>query len=271
MSCSVISPSASPRVGFPSHRTNAPLVSILRSTAAGRTPLASPRTPGGRKAAIIEAAVTDYFSVGAYEGSTRTPISTPAPLGVGAPYNSPRIGFALAVAESKQRGLDLSSLDASLAALGQASPALSSPNANAYGPMSFAAAGSALSHHHHHHARSFASPNAQQSSLSSRRRPSLRISDLPPVVLPDLHSLDQLAVPSRDMARGDSDASATTTSSEITLTSRRVYAGNTPGGGAGGLVGLGFGPGGANDSYGGKRIPTPYPERKAWIEDEDVY
>jgi len=262
MSCAVVSPSASPRVGFPSHRTNAPLVSILRSTAA-RTPLASPRTPGGRKAARIEAAVTDYFSAGNYEGSTRTPISTPAPLGVGAPYNSPHIGFALAVAESKQQGLDLSSLDASLAALGggQASPALSStqsPYSNNY-PMSFAFAGSALSQHR----RTF-SPNPS-SSLSSRRRPSLRISDLPPVVLPDLHSLDQLTVPSEDMTRGDSDASATTTSSEITLTARRVYAGNTPGGG--GLIGLGFG----GESNGGKRIPTPYPERKAWLEDEDVY
>jgi len=67
------------------------------------------------------------------------------------------------------------------------------------------------------------------------------------------------------MTRGDSDASATTTSSEITLTARRVYAGNTPGGG--GLIGLGFG----GESNGGKRIPTPYPERKAWLEDEDVY
>ncbi|GAA5947096.1 hypothetical protein JCM3765_002152 [Sporobolomyces pararoseus] len=263
MSCAVVSPSASPRVGFPSHRTNAPLVSILRSSNAARSPLASPRTPGGRRAARIEAAVTDYFSTTIYEGSTRTPISTPAPLGVGAPFNSPHIGFALAVAESKQQGLDLSSLDASLAALGggQASPALSahsSPYSNNY-PMSFAFAGSALSH-----ARTF-SPNPS-SSLSSRRRPSLRISDLPPVVLPDLHSLDQLTVPSEGMTRGDSDASATTTSSEVTLTARRVYAGNTPGGG--GLIGLGFGGG---ESNGGKRIPTPYPERKAWIEDEDVY
>ncbi|GAA5876105.1 hypothetical protein JCM16303_007023 [Sporobolomyces ruberrimus] len=260
MSCAVISPSASPRVGFPSHRTNAPLVSILRSNAA-RSPLCSPRTPGGRKAARIEAAVTDYFSVGVYEGSTRTPISTPAPLGVGAPVNSPRIGFALAVAESKQQGLDLSSLDASLAALGggHASPPLASmhsPYTNNYS-MSFGAAAAALSH------RTF-SPNPS-SSLSSRRRPSLRISDLPPVVLPDLHSLDQLSVPSEDMSRADSDASATTTSSEITLTARRVYAGNTPGGG---LVGLGFAGG---ESVNGKRIPTPYPERKAWLEDEDVY
>ncbi|GAA5896513.1 uncharacterized protein JCM6883_006929 [Sporobolomyces salmoneus] len=259
MSLAVVSPAVSPRIGFPSHRTNAPLVSILRSTAA-RTPLASPRTPGGCKAARIEAAVTDYFSVGNYEGSTRTPISTPAPLGVGAPYNSPRIGFALAVAESKQQGLDLSSLDASLAALGggQASPALSSSQ-SPY-PMSFAFAGSALSSH----PRTF-SPNPSW-SLSSRRRPSLRISDLPPVVLPDLHSLDQLSVPSSNMSRGDSDASATTTSSEVTLTGRRAYAGNTPGGG--GLIGLGFGGG---ESSGAKRIPTPYPERKAWIEDEDVY
>ncbi|GAA5844463.1 hypothetical protein JCM3766R1_007132 [Sporobolomyces carnicolor] len=264
MSCAVISPSASPRVGYPSHRTNAPLVSILRTTAA-RTPLASPRTPGGRKAARIEAAVTDYFSVGTYEGSTRTPISTPAPRGVGVPCNSPHIGFALAVAESKQEGLDLSSLDASLAALGGGgrSPALS-PSSSPY-PMSFAFAGATLSNH----ARTFNSPNPS-SSLSSRRRPSLRISDLPPVVLNDLRSLDQLMVPSSNMSRGDSDASATTTSSEVTLTARKVYAGNTPGGRAdgGGLIGLGF----EGDSTGGaKRIPTPYPERKAWIEDEDVY
>ncbi|GAA5922247.1 uncharacterized protein JCM15063_003233 [Sporobolomyces koalae] len=266
MSCAVVSPSASPRVGFPAHRSAAPLVSILRS-GVSRTPLASPRTPGGRKAARIEAAVTDYFSAGIYEGATRTPISTPAPLGMNVPFNSPRVGFALQSAESKQVGLDLSSLDASLAALGQASPALSSTQSPYISSMSFAAAGSALAYH-----RATCSPNPS-SSLSSRRRPSLRISDLPPVVLPDLHSLNQLSVPSRDMTRGDSDASATTTSSEITLTARKVYAGNTPGGGLGeyegGSIGLGFG--GPAGSFGSKRIPTPYPERKSWLEDEDVY
>jgi len=266
MSCAVISPSASPRVGYPSHRNNAPLVSILRSNAAAaRSPLVSPRTPGGRNAARIEAAVTDYFSAGNYEGSCRTPAATPAGFGMGVPLNSPRIGFALACggAGSKNR-LDLSQLDASLAALGQASPQLNSIQSPYISSISFAAAGSALAHH-----VATSSPNPS-SSLSSRRRPSLRISDLPPMVMPDLHSLHHLSVPSRPMDREDSDASATTTCSDVTLTARLEYAGTTPGGDYGGLIGLGFGgPGG--QTVNGKRIPTPYPERKSWLEDEDVY
>ncbi|GAA6064437.1 hypothetical protein JCM10212_006099 [Sporobolomyces blumeae] len=305
MSCSVVSPSASPRVGYPAHRTAAPLVSILRSNPnPPRTPLASPRTPAGLNAARIEAAVTDYFSAGTYEGSTRTPMATPAVGlgfvggGGGASVHSPRTGFAFACAASSAAtskttttraldglGLDLALLDASLACLVNASPALSSTQSPYLGSISFAAAGTHLSHHRQSPVVGVRSPRPNPSSsssssgggLASRRRPSLRISDLPPLVMPDVHlsSLSHLSIPTTgSMTRGDSDASATTTCSELTLTDRLEHAGQTPGG-YGTMVGLGLGAasspgGGGANATNGKRIPTPYPERKAWLEDGDV-
>ncbi|GAA5870232.1 hypothetical protein JCM1840_001596 [Sporobolomyces johnsonii] len=250
MSCAAIAtPVSSPRLAHPTHRTSAPLASILRS----RTPMNSPRSPAPNAAAArIGAVVADYFSAGNYEGSTRTPITTPAAVGA---LNSPRYGFMAGLG-----ALDLHRLDQTLSGL--VDGVASSP---VVGGLSFAAAGSALS------ASSPAPPTPATSSLSARRRPSLRISDLPPLVMPDMQHL--LVVPEAPhLARGDSDA--VSTSSEETITARLEYAGATPGQveGTGYLdLGEGLGLGFAGSSGGvGKRIPTPYPERKAWIEDGDV-
>ncbi|GAA6005525.1 hypothetical protein JCM10207_005236 [Rhodosporidiobolus poonsookiae] len=235
MSC--VTPLASPRLAFPSHRTSAPLASILRSS---RTPLNSPRSPAAR-------AAVEYFSAGfggGYEGATRTPVATPAavgtafPAGCGTALNSPRRGLGLSLHAGAGSGaLDAAALARSLHALaGESTPVAPSP-------LSFAAAGAAFA------PPAVASTSASSAgSLSARRRPSLRISDLPPLVMP------QPSLESLHLLRMGSDASDASAWSEA----------ETVVGGEWAARGLGLGVGAVVD---GKRVPTPYPERRAWIED----
>ncbi|GAA5985926.1 hypothetical protein JCM11641_004830 [Rhodosporidiobolus odoratus] len=244
MSCVAVSPMASPRLALPAHRTSAPLASILRSS---RTPMNSPRSPAAR---AIAANVTDYFSSanGGYEGSSRTPVTTPAAAGTFTALNSPRRGLNGAVGNP----FDASALARTLNAL------QTNRTPVATSPLSFSVAGACLSG-----ASAFGTA-APSSSLSARRRPSLRISDLPPLVMP-APTLDTLHL----MARGISETSYEGSDAETVVD----CAGFTPGAtevDAEDYLGLGHGLGLGVRMVDGKRIPTPYPERKAWLEDGEA-
>ncbi|GAA6043134.1 hypothetical protein JCM8097_004333 [Rhodosporidiobolus ruineniae] len=232
-------PLSSPRLALahgPAHRTSAPLASILRPSSQ-RLPLNSPsvgfaigalRTPAGRLVTT-----GDYFTAG-YEGFTRTPLSTPAPAPATAPsaLNSPSLRRA-GLSAATQGNLDMSGLSRSLAGLsstgGEEHPS----------PFSFAAAGASLSS---------SSPPSAPSSLSARRRPSLRISDLPPLVLPSPPAVELELENLHLMDRGASGSTAGEGSEAETVVTFDVGCGYF-----------------AN----GKRIPTPYPERAAWLEHAD--
>ncbi|BGP12962.1 hypothetical protein JCM10213v2_000879 [Rhodosporidiobolus nylandii] len=243
MSCAVVSPMASPRLAHPSHRTSYPLASILRG-ASSRTPMNSPAAARSPAARAIAASVADYFSLAAGgEGATRTPVTTPAAVGGGlaTAMNSPRRGLGV----SAGNGLDVGALSRSLNALaGDTTPIAPSP-------LSFSAAGACLS---------AASTPAPASSLSARRRPSLRICDLPPLVMPTptLDSLHLLTgLPQTEMARGASETSCDGSEAETVVA-----------GGEWSPLGEGCGLGLKTSS--GRRVPTPYPERCAFLEDAEV-
>ncbi|GAA5892472.1 hypothetical protein JCM6882_005624 [Rhodosporidiobolus microsporus] len=274
-------------LSHPAHRTSYPLPSILRnpfngltpsaafpgaSVGVGRTPVNTPRSPA---AWAIANEVRDYFSAAngsKYEGTTRTPVATPA-VGLGASINSPRRGMKLEVCGGIH-GFDPSALAASLATVSTTAGtnAVSSKAAPAStgGYQSFTAAGACLAPPSPTRATASSAPS---NSLSARRKPSLRISDLPPLVLHtptptypsfpssvsyqldaalSLENLKRLGMSEAEMQRAVSAASscACTEASEAETVVAMV---------AGQVM-----------FVDGKRVPTPYPERKAWLEDGDA-
>lgn len=146
---------------------------------------ALPRSPAAR---AIASTVADYFSL-SYEGTSRTPVCTPAcPRSATA---SPRLG----VGRGGKVAIDVDALSRSLATLAASGSVARGSSAVAASPLSFAAAGACLSRPATmfppssspalHSTRETVTVRTPSSSPSERRRPSvLRISDLPPLVLP---------------------------------------------------------------------------------------
>ncbi|GAA5853582.1 hypothetical protein JCM8547_002512 [Rhodosporidiobolus lusitaniae] len=210
----------------------------------------TPRSPAAR---AIANNVADYFSL-SYEGNTKTPLNTPAPS---ASVSSRRHGTAR---------LDVLALERTLNGLKDLST-LKTPTERT--PMSFTAAGACLAPSSPIRSSSLSSKSS--GSLSARRRPELRISDLPPLVMlpPKRHapalSLEKLHLDfaggmKRDASKSSFTSVFYTTEEESdveTVVGWVSYVGSDAEGAVGKVVD-------------GKRVPTPYPERCAWIADSEA-